>query len=84
MMIAQLYRRELEKREQEAAARHGQKSKIGFGGQTVRHYVLHPDQYVKDSRTGLRGNPINVLDGDLDNFLEAYLRGEMAEDAENN
>jgi peptide chain release factor 2 len=84
MMIAQLYRRELEKREQEASAKHGQKSKIGFGGQTVRHYVLHPDQYVKDSRTGLRGNPINVLDGDLDSFLEAYLRGEMAEDAEGN
>jgi len=81
MLTAMLYRMEMEKREQEAASKHGQKSKIGFGGETLRHYVLHPDQYVKDARTGLRGNPMNVLDGgELDDFLEAFLRGQMAED----
>ncbi len=74
MLIAKLYRIELEKREAEVAARHGQKSKIGFGGETLRHYVLNPDQYVKDARTGLRGNPMQVLDGEIDQFLEAYLR----------
>ena len=87
MLTAQLYRIEMEKREAEVSAKHGQKSKIGFGGETLRHYVLHPDQYVKDSRTGLRGNPMNVLDGgELDDFLEAFLRGAMAdeEDAEQN
>jgi peptide chain release factor 2 len=83
MMIAQLYKIEMEKRDAETLAKHGQKSKIGFGGETLRHYVLHPDQYVKDSRTGLRGNPMNVLDGgELDDFLEAFLRGAMADDDE--
>ncbi|HRA87374.1 MAG TPA: peptide chain release factor 2, partial [Planctomycetaceae bacterium] len=38
-------------------------------------YVLHPDQFVKDARTGTKvGNPQPVLDGDLDLFLESYLR----------
>lgn len=75
MMIAKLYQAEMEKREAQIAARHGQKSKIGFGGETARNYVLHPEQYVKDTRTGHKaGNPTAVLDGDLDPFIEAYLR----------
>jgi peptide chain release factor 2 len=75
MMIAKLYQAEVEKREAEIAARHGQKSKIGFGGETARNYVLHPEQYVKDTRTGHKaGNPTTVLDGDLEPFIEAYLR----------
>ena len=75
MLAAKLYQMEIEKREQEVAAKRGQKSKIGFGGETVRNYVLHPDQYVKDARTGFKvGNPAPVLDGGLDPFLECFLR----------
>ncbi len=75
MLIAKLYQAEVDKREAEVAARRGQKSKIGFGGETARNYVLHPEQYVKDTRTGHKaGNPTAVLDGDLDPFIEAYLR----------
>ncbi len=83
MLQAKLYQQEIEKRDAEVAARRGQKSKIGFGGQTVRNYVLHPDQYVKDARTGTKvGNPQPVLDGDLDKFLEAYLRWTLSEQME--
>ncbi len=81
MMIAKLYQAEVEKREAEIAARHGQKSKIGFGGETARNYVLHPEQYVKDTRTGHKaGNPTTVLDGDLEPFIEAYLRWSITPD----
>lgn len=75
MLIAKLYQIERDKREAELAAKRGSKSKIGFGGEPVRHYVLNPDQFVKDARTGMRvGNPQPVLDGAIDGFLEAYLR----------
>jgi peptide chain release factor 2 len=75
MLLAKLYQVEQEKRESELAARRGSKSKIGFGGETIRNYVLHPDQFVKDARTGHKvGNPQPVLDGDLDGFIESYLR----------
>lgn len=77
MLTAKLYKLEIERREAEIAAKHGQKSKIGFGGETLRHYVLNPDQYVKDARTGQRGNPMQVLDGEIDDYLEGYLRWSM-------
>lgn len=81
MLIARLYQLEKDKRDAELAAKRGQKSKIGFGGETVRNYVLHPDQYAKDTRTGLKtGNPQAVLDGDLEPFLEAYLKWTLSED----
>ncbi len=80
MLTAKLYQIEIEKRDAEQAARRGEKSKIGFGGQTARNYVLYPDQFVKDVRSGLKtGNPQLVLDGDLDQFLEAYLRWTLNE-----
>ncbi|MCH8828684.1 MAG: peptide chain release factor 2, partial [Planctomycetes bacterium] len=79
MLIAKLHQIEQDKRDAETAARRGQKSKIGFGGETVRNYVLHPEQYVKDARTALKsGNPTNVLDGDIDPFIEEYLRWPLA------
>jgi len=78
MLQAKLYQMEQEKRDAELAAKRGQKSKIGFGGETIRNYVLHPDQYVKDTRTSHKvGNPMTVLDGGLEPFLEAYLRWQM-------
>ena len=80
MLIAKLYQLEQEKRDAELAAKRGQKSKIGFGGETVRNYVLHPEQYVKDTRTGHKaGNPTTVLDGGLDPFIEEYLRWNMSD-----
>src|SRR5690606_14997839 len=75
LLTAKLYQMEVEKRDAEIAARRGEKSKIGFGGTTIRHYVLNPDRYVKDDRSGQRHtNPDVVLDGGLEPFIEAYLR----------
>lgn len=80
MLQAKLYQIEMAKRDADLAAKRGAKSKIGFGGATVRNYVLHPDQYVKDARTGTKvGNPQPVLDGDLDTFLESFLRWSLSE-----
>ena len=82
MLQAKLYQAEMEKRDAELAAKRGSKSKIGFGGQTVRNYVLHPDQYVKDARTATKvGNPQPVLDGDIDQFLESFLRWSLSENS---
>jgi len=74
MLRARLARLEEEKREAEQAARYGQMPKVGFGSQ-IRSYFLHPDQRVKDARTGyLVGNFQSVLDGNIQGFLDAYLR----------
>lgn len=81
MLIARLYQVEKEARDAELAAKRGSKSKIGFGGETIRNYVLHPDQFVKDTRTGHKvGNPQPILDGGIDPFLEAYLKWTLTED----
>lgn len=75
MMIAKLYQMEMDKREAESAARRGQKSRIGFGGETIRSYVLHPESYCKDNRSEYKtSHPQAALDGDLDPWIEAYLR----------
>lgn len=80
MLTARLYQLEKEKRDAELAAKRGAKSRIGFGGETIRHYVLHPDQYVKDTRSGHRtGQPTAILNGEhLDEYIEAYLRWAIA------
>ncbi|HEX6984567.1 MAG TPA: peptide chain release factor-like protein, partial [Planctomycetaceae bacterium] len=81
LLTAKLYQMEVEKRDAEIAARRGEKSKIGFGGQTIRHYVLNPDRYVKDDRSGQRHtNPDVVLDGGLDPFIESYLRWSIGQE----
>jgi peptide chain release factor 2 len=73
MLRARLYERELQKREEAAAAVAAQKTDIGWGHQ-IRSYVLAPYQLVKDLRTGIeKGNPAAVLDGDLDDFMGAAL-----------
>ena len=62
-----------EEREAELARERGGVS-MGFGGETIRSYVLHPYQQVKDARTGHEvGNTQGVLDGDLDGFIRAFL-----------
>jgi len=74
MLLAALARREVKKREEEQAAKYNLKPKTGFGAQ-IRNYFLHPDQRVKDARTGhLIGSFHSVLDGNIQPFLDAYLR----------
>jgi len=74
MLLARLARLEEEKREAEQAAKYGQKPKVGFGSQ-IRNYFLHPDQRVKDARTGHTvGSFHSVLDGNIQGFLDSYLR----------
>jgi peptide chain release factor 2 len=73
MLRAKLYEMELRKREEAAAAEQAAKTDIGWGHQ-IRSYVLQPYQLVKDLRTGVTsGTPGDVLDGDLDPFMEAAL-----------
>jgi peptide chain release factor 2 len=73
MLKARLYELELQKRETAAAAVEANKSDIGWGHQ-IRSYVLQPYQMVKDLRTGVQtSNTGAVLDGDLDQFMEAAL-----------
>ncbi len=74
MLRSRLARVEEEKREAEQAARYNEMPKVGFGSQ-IRSYFLHPDQRVKDARTGFYvGNFNSVLDGNIDGFLNAYLQ----------
>jgi peptide chain release factor 2 len=74
MLRARLARVEEEKREAEQAEKYQQQARVGFGSQ-IRSYFLHPDQRVKDARTGCSaGNFHAVLDGKIDDFLDAYLR----------
>jgi len=73
MLKARLYELELQKREAVNAATEAGKTDIGWGHQ-IRSYVLQPYQMVKDLRTGVeKGNPAEVLDGELDDFLAASL-----------
>ena len=73
MLRARLYEKELEEREAAANAAAASKTEIGWGHQ-IRSYVLQPYQMVKDLRTGVvSGTPDDVLDGDLDQFMEASL-----------
>jgi peptide chain release factor 2 len=73
MLRARLYELELQKREEKASADAASKTDIGWGHQ-IRSYVLQPYQLVKDLRTGVTsGTPDDVLDGDLDPFMEAAL-----------
>lgn len=73
MLRARLYEAELQRREEEANTEAANKSEIGWGHQ-IRSYVLQPYQLVKDLRTNVESTaPSNVLDGDLDAFMEASL-----------
>jgi len=73
MLKAKLYEIELEKREQDKANYEAQKGQIAWGNQ-IRSYVVQPYQMVKDLRSEYETSDINgVLDGDIDDFIEAYL-----------
>ena len=82
VLRAKLYEREMEEREARAAEIGGEKKEIGWGSQ-IRSYVLHPYKMVKDLRTGVEtGNPDAVLDGDLEEFVVAYLMGVKRNESE--
>lgn len=75
MLKSKLYQREMEKRHAERDKIEAGKMRIDFGSQ-IRNYVLHPYKLVKDARTGVeRHDAQNVLDGDLDDFIKAFLLG---------
>jgi peptide chain release factor 2 len=77
MLKAKLYQLEVEKQEQEAAALRGEQLEIGWGSQ-IRSYVFHPYSMVKDHRTNYEtGNVQAVMDGDLDGFIDAYLKSKL-------
>ena len=77
MLKARIYEHELKKREAEAQATEDAKTDIGWGHQ-IRSYVLHPYQMVKDLRTGVeKTNSKSVLDGDIDDYLEAALAAKL-------
>lgn len=73
MLKSKLYERELEKRYEERDKLEGTKMKIEWGSQ-IRNYVLHPYKLIKDNRSGFETSNIQpVLDGELDDFIKAYL-----------
>ena len=75
MLKSKLYQAEMDKRNAARDKIEAGKMKIEFGSQ-IRNYVLHPYKLVKDARTGVeRTDAQNVLDGDLDDFIKAFLLG---------
>jgi len=80
MLKSRLYQLEMEKRNSERDKIEAGKMKIDFGSQ-IRNYVLHPYKLVKDARTGVeRHDAQNVLDGDIDDFIKAFLLGSQKTD----
>lgn len=75
ILKSHLYELELEKKREKQAELEGQKKKIEWGSQ-IRNYVLHPYKLAKDVRTGYEtADVLGVLDGDLNDFMKAYLLG---------
>ena len=80
MLKAKLYQIEEDKKRSEQERQYGEKGEIAWGSQ-IRSYVFQPYQMVKDHRTGHEtGNISAVMDGDLDGFIEAKLRGQKKGD----
>jgi len=74
VLRARLYEMEMEKKAEEMAKIRGEMQDIAFGSQ-IRSYVFHPYRMVKDLRTGVEmGDVERVMDGDLDEFIVAYLK----------
>jgi len=73
MLKSKLYQKEIEKRNEEMAKIESSKKKIEWGSQ-IRNYVMHPYKMVKDLRTSMERSDVqNVMDGDLDGFMKAFL-----------
>lgn len=74
LLKSKLYQLEIEKKESKMAELRGEQKEIGWGSQ-IRSYVFHPYSMVKDHRTEIEtGNTDAVMDGEIDRFIEAYLR----------
>ena len=83
MLKAKLYQIEQDKKRAERERQYGEKGEIAWGNQ-IRSYVFQPYQMVKDHRTGAEtSNVQDVMDGDIDMFIQAKLRGEEARKSEN-
>jgi len=79
MLKAKLYQLELEKQQAELAEIRGEQKEIGWGSQ-IRSYVFHPYSMVKDHRTNVEvGNVQSVMDGEIDVFIDAFLRMKLQE-----
>jgi peptide chain release factor 2 len=80
VLKARLYELELDKKRADMEKHYGEKGEIGFGRQ-IRSYVFQPYQMVKDLRTGEQTSDVQaVMDGNLDPFIEAFLRGKKRTD----
>jgi peptide chain release factor 2 len=80
ILKARLFKLELAKRDEERARIKGKRISAEWGNQ-IRSYTLHPYRLVKDHRTGFEtGNTDAVLGGDLDGFINAYLRSGMGQE----
>lgn len=80
VLYARLLEMEIEKREAEKAKIKGKRIDAGWGNQ-IRSYVLHPYKMVKDHRTEYEtGDPGAALDGEIDEFMNAYLRSQVGEE----
>ena len=80
VLYARLLQHESAKREAEKTKLKGKRIEAGWGNQ-IRSYVLHPYKMVKDHRTNYEtSNATAVLDGDLDEFITAYLRSRLGEE----
>ena len=78
MLKAKLYEIEQDKKRAEIDRQYGEKGDIAWGSQ-IRSYVFQPYQMVKDHRTGAETSNVQaVMDGDIDMFMQAKLRGEKA------
>ncbi|MCA9405086.1 MAG: peptide chain release factor 2 [Candidatus Omnitrophica bacterium] len=74
LLKAKLFELKQQEQEEKMSKEYGQKQKIEWGSQ-IRSYVMHPYSMVKDHRTNVEtGNVAKVMDGDLDLFIEAYLK----------
>ncbi len=78
MLKAKLYQRRIEEQQAELDEIRGEQKEIGWGSQ-IRSYVFHPYSMVKDHRTNTEmGNVQAVMDGDIDIFIDAYLRSKLS------
>ena len=77
ILKSRLYQKEIEEQEKKLAEIKGEQVANEWGSQ-IRNYVMHPYSMVKDVRTGVETSQVqNVLDGDLDDFIFAYLKSQI-------
>ena len=81
ILKARVYEKRREEEERKLKAQYGEKKEIAWGSQ-IRSYVFHPYTMVKDHRTNFEtSSGQSVMDGDLDEFIEAYLKQKAREDS---